>query len=100
VKSGEFCQCCVFVGGRGPAGVRHPRQASDLRESWGFPNWLHMILEGRVPACATILGASWNRSNFFWVTFQYRRRKSISVASNGSEVQSMIESELSLADVG
>src|SRR3974390_3428367 len=51
-------------------------------------------------AFATILAGGWNRSNFFWVTFQYRRRKNISVASNGSEVQSMIEPESSHAEFG
>jgi hypothetical protein len=36
---------------------------------------------------------SWNRSNFFWGMFRFRRRNATWVASSGFVQQSMIESE-------
>jgi hypothetical protein len=59
-------------------------------KSIAWRSWRRTICDGPVLGSATHREASWNRSNFFWGTFRYKRPNATLVASSEFDQRSMI----------
>ena len=63
----------------------------ESQPSWVCRSLRRMTYAGPAPVCVIPQAAKWNKSNFCWVTFQCKQRRSISAASSDC-------AELSTAD--